>query len=160
VDTSKPANGAEPEQEYLYPAGGRSGKIFLRARPGGFILSSPGRRIRRRRDATGAPTQRPEWLGGASRPFCQHSGAKAINPRGLGTESPSKKCFFSHRFPIRATKASISGMARIDPDQGWKLSPLQAIGGFPTATHVKLPRTRYWSLLGTTGSRTNGSTAG
>jgi hypothetical protein len=29
VDTSKPANGAEPEQEYLYPAEGRSGKQFF-----------------------------------------------------------------------------------------------------------------------------------
>lgn len=33
-----------------------------------LILTSPGRRIRRRRDATGAPTQRPEWQGGTSRP--------------------------------------------------------------------------------------------
>jgi hypothetical protein len=29
VDTSKPANGAEPEQEYLYPAEGRLGKHFF-----------------------------------------------------------------------------------------------------------------------------------
>jgi hypothetical protein len=29
ADTSKPANGAEPEQEYLYPAGGCSGKYFF-----------------------------------------------------------------------------------------------------------------------------------
>ena len=37
--------------------------IFLRHEPGGFILISPERRIRQRRDATGAPTRRPEWLG-------------------------------------------------------------------------------------------------
>src|SRR5580658_385435 len=32
------------------------------------ILTLLGRRIRQRRDATGAPTQRPEWPGGVSRP--------------------------------------------------------------------------------------------
>ena len=31
-------------------------------------MGPPGRRIRLRRDATGAPTQGPEWRGGASRP--------------------------------------------------------------------------------------------
>jgi len=56
VDTSKPANGAEPEQDYLYLARGRSGKHFCWTRPGGSILTSPGRRVRQRRDATGAPT--------------------------------------------------------------------------------------------------------
>src|SRR5882724_4992590 len=55
------------------------------------ILTLPGRRVPQRRDATGAPTQRPEWRGGVSRPREKsHSGGKAINPRGLGTESPSK----------------------------------------------------------------------
>src|ERR1019366_8514256 len=33
-----------------------------------FILTSPGRRIGLRRDATRAPTQRPEWRGGGGRP--------------------------------------------------------------------------------------------
>ena len=33
------------------------------------IMTSPGRRIWQRRDATGAPTQRPEWRGGDGRPF-------------------------------------------------------------------------------------------
>jgi len=60
----------------------------------GFILARPGRRIRLRRDATGAPTQRPEWRGGASRPVWRNSGEKAVNPRGLGTESPSKTKHF------------------------------------------------------------------
>ena len=63
-----------------------------------FILTSPGRRIRQRRDATRAPTQRPEWRGGASRPNNNHSGGKAVNPRGLGTESPTKKAFFRFGF--------------------------------------------------------------
>jgi hypothetical protein len=32
----------------------------------------------------------PEWRGGMSRPKeTSHSGGKAVNPRGLGTESPS-----------------------------------------------------------------------
>ncbi len=43
--------------------------FFWQAAPREFILTSPGRRIRRRRDATGAPTQRPEWRGGVSRPY-------------------------------------------------------------------------------------------
>jgi hypothetical protein len=60
ADTSKPANGAEPEQQYLYPAGDRAGKQFSHTR---LILISPGRRIRQRWEATGAPTQRPEWWG-------------------------------------------------------------------------------------------------
>ena len=92
VDTSKPANGAEPEQEYLYRAGGGLASIFFdKTSPARFILAKPGRRIRQRRDATGAPTQRPEWLGRRKPPRQpHHSGAKAINPRGLGTESPTR----------------------------------------------------------------------
>jgi hypothetical protein len=43
--------------------------IFLCIRTAAFILTSPGRRIWQRRDATRAPTQGPEWLGGESRPF-------------------------------------------------------------------------------------------
>jgi hypothetical protein len=35
VDTSKPANGAEPEQEYLYPGEGHSGNHFFASEPGG-----------------------------------------------------------------------------------------------------------------------------
>jgi len=43
--------------------------IFSRIRAARFILASPGRRIWQRRDATRAPTQRPEWLGATcSRP--------------------------------------------------------------------------------------------
>ena len=60
VDTSKPANGAEPEQEYLYPGDGRWSNHFFVGESGGFILTSPGWRVRQRRDATGAPTQQPE----------------------------------------------------------------------------------------------------
>lgn len=53
----------------------------------GAILITPGRRIGQRRDVTRAPTQGPEWRGGASRPkeTPTISGAKAISPRGLGT---------------------------------------------------------------------------
>src|SRR5258708_1524229 len=67
VDTSKPANGAEPELDYLYLARGRSGKHFCEDDPSRFILASPGRRVRQRRDATGATTQQPEWRGGVGR---------------------------------------------------------------------------------------------
>ncbi len=52
----------------------------------------PGRRVWQRRDATRAPILVPEWSGIASTfplpcRFC-HSGHKAINPRGVETESP------------------------------------------------------------------------
>jgi hypothetical protein len=40
-------------------------------------------------DQSADPAAGMAW-GGASRPVNSHSGAKAINPRGLGTESPSK----------------------------------------------------------------------
>src|SRR6266849_11072951 len=43
-------------------------EFFFYLRISRFILISPGRRIGQRRDATRAPTQRPEWRGGASRP--------------------------------------------------------------------------------------------
>ena len=40
---------------------------------------------------TGAPTQRPEQRGGTGLPKeGSHSGGKAVNPRGLGTESPTE----------------------------------------------------------------------
>jgi len=60
VDTSKPANGAEPGQKYLYLGKGRFGKHFAQTELRTFILSATGRRIRQRRDATGAPTRWPE----------------------------------------------------------------------------------------------------
>src|SRR5690242_1680633 len=76
VVTSNPANGADPEQEYLYRARRQFCKcFFVFHAPGGFIMTTPGRRVRQRRDATGAPTQRPEsWAAQAA--FWQHSGAK------------------------------------------------------------------------------------
>ena len=40
--------------------------IFSNSLAARFILALPGRKIRQRRDATGAPTQRPEWLGAVS----------------------------------------------------------------------------------------------
>ena len=114
--TSKPASRGHLKTGQLsasrttcfYPTCDRSGKFFLEVRilftrAARFILTSPGRRVRQRRDATGAPTQRPEWRGGASRPKkTSHSGGKAVNPRGMGTESPSKKAFF--RFDLAPAK--------------------------------------------------------
>jgi hypothetical protein len=43
--------------------------------------------------------------GGASRPFRHHSGAKAINPKGLGTESPSKTTIFDGVSPVSRVRA-------------------------------------------------------
>jgi hypothetical protein len=52
-------------------------------------------RIGRRRDATRALTQVPTGWGGYGYPTeTRHTvGYKAINPRGMGTESPSQKGF-------------------------------------------------------------------
>ena len=58
--TSKPANEADPEHMMLYRAGDGSGKFFSPPGGAGVILTAPGRRVRPRRDATGAPTQGPE----------------------------------------------------------------------------------------------------
>jgi len=69
----------------LYPAGGHAGKQFSHTR---LILISPGRRIRQRWEATGAPTQRPEWraaLSRLSRSFWQ-KGAKS---QGFGDRVPN-----------------------------------------------------------------------
>jgi hypothetical protein len=51
-------------------------------------LRSPGRRVWQRSDATGAPTWRPEWRDGASRPVIIHSGAKADKSEGFGDRVP------------------------------------------------------------------------
>src|SRR5215470_12815368 len=79
--TSKPASRGHLKTGQLsasrttcfYPTCDRSGKFFLEVRilftrAARFILTSPGRRVRPRRDATGAPTQRPEWRGGRQPP--------------------------------------------------------------------------------------------
>lgn len=68
--TSKPANGANPEQELVIPWQRRFGKISWATEAYEFILAVPERKTRQRRDATGAPTQEPEWRRGASRPDC------------------------------------------------------------------------------------------
>ena len=44
-------------------------------------------------DQSADPAAGMAW-GGASRPLNSYSGAKAINPRGLGTESPCKTAYF------------------------------------------------------------------
>jgi hypothetical protein len=60
-----------------------------------LILISPGRRIRQRRDATGAPIQRPEWGAADSRPsrlFWLESGKS----QGVGDRVPKvKQCFLA-----------------------------------------------------------------
>jgi hypothetical protein len=66
VDTSKPANGAEPEQEYLYPAGGCLGKHFFGKGRQRIYTDLTWAEDMATPDATRAPTQRPEWLGAAS----------------------------------------------------------------------------------------------
>src|SRR5438270_13740773 len=52
------------------------------------MLTTPGRRIWLRRDATRAPTQGPECVGGVEPPP-RHSGEKAINP-GSARAEPSQ----------------------------------------------------------------------
>jgi hypothetical protein len=51
---------------------------FLKSDPAGFVLTSPERRIRQRRDATRATTQRPEWRGGLRSPFGKPLGFIAL----------------------------------------------------------------------------------
>ena len=95
MDTSKPANGAEPEQEYLYPAAGRLGKHFfgeaILAAYTGFTWAEGTATQGCDRSADSAAG----IMGWRKPPYEQHSGAKAINPRGLGTESPSKREHFT-----------------------------------------------------------------
>src|SRR4051794_35040620 len=57
------------------------------------MLTAPGRRIWLRRDATRAPTQRPECVGGAEPPP-RHSGPKAVNP-GSARAEPSQASSFT-----------------------------------------------------------------
>ena len=58
--------------------------IFFASQHCEVILTPPGRMVRLRRNATGAPTQEPGWRVGSGRPPV-HSFAKAINYRGLET---------------------------------------------------------------------------
>src|SRR5947208_14441224 len=54
-------------------------------------LGVPGRRKRQRRDATRAPTQRPEWHGGGRNPSpkkTSHSGGYRGKSRGIGGSAP------------------------------------------------------------------------
>ena len=57
------------QNKSIYTLRGAFGQTFFADWLSELILALPGRRIRQRRDATGAPTQRPEWRGGVSRPF-------------------------------------------------------------------------------------------
>src|SRR5262249_2293363 len=86
--TSKPANGADPEHFYLYIAYARRARIFWHGKGDGLILSSPGRRIRQRRDATGAPTSGRNAGAARAAPVRSHSGGKALNP-GSARAEPS-----------------------------------------------------------------------
>jgi len=67
--------------------------IFWRSGRSGFILTSPGRKIRHRRDATGAPTQRPEWLGAATAapPARQPFWRECDKSQGHGDRVPIKR---------------------------------------------------------------------
>jgi hypothetical protein len=68
-----------------------SQEIFdLKLPPMGVYLLAPGRRTGQRRDATRAPTQGRNG-GAVTAAPTSHSGAKAVNPRGMGTESPFHK---------------------------------------------------------------------
>ena len=87
--------GRGQDMRLLYRVGGRRGKSFFCFEWPSLgipaILASPGRRI----VATqGCDPSADPGAGMAGRrpaaPAASHSGVKAINPRGLGTESPSK----------------------------------------------------------------------
>src|SRR5260221_11809405 len=86
----------------LYRAGGNSARLFrfhwsVSARE--LILTLPGRKVRLRRDATGAPIQRPEWQGGGPPPPKQALLArKAKIPRAMGGGLPYHKGRVSLRF--------------------------------------------------------------
>src|ERR1017187_10318468 len=74
-------------------------------------------RIGRRRDATRALPQVPTGWGGYGCPTeTRHPahtvGHKAINPRGMGTESPSQKNFAPNSKKM-LTKSGESGSARV-----------------------------------------------
>src|SRR5437763_9913195 len=91
-DTSKPANANRAGQIQLYSAGGESGNFFFASESNRPILLAPGRRIRQRWEATGAPTRAPESRGGDEPPCaaCRiHSGPKALNP-GSARAEPSQ----------------------------------------------------------------------
>jgi len=60
MGTSTPANGAGLEQElFIHRARRWEQTVFRNGVPVRFIVSSPGRKTRQRRDATGTPAQRP-----------------------------------------------------------------------------------------------------
>ena len=54
-------------------------------------MKTPEQRIGQRRDATRALTQAPTGWDGLGCPTSHTVGGKALNPRGLGTESPCQK---------------------------------------------------------------------
>jgi hypothetical protein len=94
-DTSKPANGLRQDKVVItHGRTLRQGKTSEGRLPSA-MLTAPGRRIWLRRDATRAPTQRPECVGGAEPPP-RHSGGKAINP-GSARAEPSHASSYSHR---------------------------------------------------------------
>ena len=114
-DASKPANEVEAGQmqyRYIYTLAPMAATRKIAFDAYWPILVGPGRRIRQRRDATGAPIQRPEcgngaWRGGASRPSkTSYSGGKAVNPRGMGTESPSKYVFPGRGFRLTSRRTT------------------------------------------------------
>jgi hypothetical protein len=75
VITSKPANRAEPGTRVVIPREGCCCKCSVhQGRRKLGTLAIPGRRVRQRRDATGAPIQEPEWLGRRKSPFQKSEG--------------------------------------------------------------------------------------
>ena len=75
-DTSKPANGIGQDKVVItHAAPLRQRKSSPRVASISYAGDTPGRRIWLRRDATRAPTQRPECVGGAEPPP-RHSGGK------------------------------------------------------------------------------------
>ena len=61
--TSKPANRTDPEHLYLYISGVVRARGFWPPAHSDGVMTSTGRRIRQRRDATRAPTRQTGWRG-------------------------------------------------------------------------------------------------
>jgi hypothetical protein len=85
--------------------------------------------------------------GGASRPQNCHSGAKAINPRGLGTESPSKQTLPMPRLRSVAflALACCPGACVSPSSNALIITKYGAAACIPFSAHPRVsPHTREW----------------
>src|SRR6266446_779877 len=100
MDTSKPANGAEPGQEYLYRAEAEAclSKWFFVNQPDGYTGRAWAEDTATQgcdRSADSGPGFREGEFPFQLALLDQESWLRAINPRGMGTESPSTEPFLT-----------------------------------------------------------------